>query len=62
MAKDREVVCKYYECEGKCKKGRKGTFRYYCQKCNKYDPIKGRKPARKNLRRAKLEKLRKEGY
>ena len=62
MAKDREVVCKYYECEGKCKKGRKGTFRYYCQKCNKYDPIKGREPARKNLRRAKLEKLRKEGY
>lgn len=24
--------------------------------------VKGRKPARKNLRRAKLEKLRKEGY
>ena len=42
MAKDREVVCKYYEYEGKCKKGRE--------------------PARKNLRRAKLEKLRKEGY
>lgn len=47
MAKDREVVCKYYECEGKCKKGREGTFRHYCQKCNKYDPIKGREPARK---------------
>ena len=62
MAKDREIVCKYYECEGKCKKGREGTFRYYCQKCNKYDPIKGRGPARKNLQRAKLEKLRKEGY
>ena len=51
MAKDREIVCKYYECEGKCKKGREGTFRHYCQKCNKYDPIKGREPARKNLRR-----------
>ena len=62
MAKDREVVCKYYEYEGKCKKGRKGTFRYYCQKCNKYEPLKGRELARKNLRRAKLEKLRKEEY
>lgn len=26
MAKDREVVCKYYECEGKCKKVEKELF------------------------------------
>lgn len=62
MAKDREIICKYYEYEGKCKKERAGTFRYYCQKCNKYEPLKGRAPARKNTRRAKLEKLRKEEY
>lgn len=60
MAKDREIVCKYYECEGKCSKGREGTFRHYCQKCNKYNPVKGRLPARKNLKRKKIEKIRRD--
>lgn len=55
--KDREIACKSYVCEGNCSKGREGTFRSYCQTCNKYDPIKGGRPARKNLRREKREKF-----
>ena len=47
MAKDRERVCQYYECEGKCKKGRAGTFRDACQTCNKYNALKGARPKRK---------------
>ena len=58
MAKDREVVCKYYECEGKCKKGREGTFRKACQTCKKYKAKEGSLPARKNLKRQKAEKIR----
>lgn len=57
MARDREVACKSYICEGNCSKGREGTFRDYCQVCNKYDPIKGGRPARKNLKREKREKF-----
>lgn len=62
MAKDREIACKYYECEGTCVKGREGTFYHYCQRCDKYDPVKRRRPPRKNLKKEKLEKLRREGY
>lgn len=58
MASDRTIVCKYYECEGRCRKGRDGTFWHYCQKCNKYDPLKGQLPARTNEKRKKLEKAR----
>ena len=54
MAKERERVCIYYQCEGGCLKGREGTFRDYCQTCDKYAPLKGAKPARKNLKKQKL--------
>lgn len=58
MAKDREIVCEYYQCEGVCKKNHEGTFHKGCQKCKDYHPIKGRKPARLNLKRQKIEKAR----
>lgn len=57
MAKDRERVCQYYECEGKCTKGRAGTFRDACQTCNKYNALKGARPRRTDNRKKKLEKI-----
>ena len=48
--KDREVRCIYYDYEGSCLKGREGTFWDACQTCNKYKPVKGGAPARKNLK------------
>lgn len=41
MAKFREAPCKHYLNEGNCEMGRGGTYKSYCQKCNKYDPRKG---------------------
>lgn len=55
--KDRERPCKYYQCEGSCAKGRAGTFRKQCQICDKYDPIPGSFPARKNLKHEKKMKM-----
>jgi hypothetical protein len=57
MAKDREVACESYVCEGECKKGKPGTFRNYCQTCKAYRPIKGGLPARRNLKKEKTEKF-----
>ena len=56
MARDREIACESYVCEGNCSKGREGTFRKYCQTCNKYRPIPGGRPARPNLKHEKKEK------
>lgn len=56
MARDREIVCVYYEYEGKCSKGREGTFRKACQHCGKYLAKRGTAPARVDNRRRKLEK------
>lgn len=60
MARDRELACKSYICEGNCSKGRGGRFRKDCQTCDKYDPIRGSQPARKNLKREKNEKFQKD--
>lgn len=60
MARDREIVCKSYICEGQCKKGRAGTFRNQCQTCDKYDPVKGALPARRDLRQKKNDKFMKD--
>ena len=60
MAKDREVACKFYVCEGNCTKGREATFRKHCQICNKYDPIPHGQPARKNLKNEKRDKFMKD--
>lgn len=57
MSKDREIACIYYACEGECLKGKEGTFRKACQICKKYQPRKGSVPAKKNLKRQKLEKI-----
>lgn len=56
MAKDREVACCYYICEGNCKKKHEGTFRKACQKCGDYKPIRHGRAARPNLKREKVEK------
>lgn len=54
--KDREIACEFYICEGSCSKGREGTFRKACQTCSKYRPMKGGRPARRNLKKEKREK------
>ena len=53
MARDREIACKSYVCEGNCKKGRGGRFRKDCQTCKDWDPVQGARPARLDLRRKK---------
>lgn len=58
MASNREISCIYYEWEGECSKGKEGTFRKACQICKKYKPRKGGLPARQNLKRQKVEKIR----
>lgn len=58
MAKTREIACIYYQFEGSCAKGRAGTFRKACQKCDWYKPKKGGIPARQDLRRKKQEDAR----
>lgn len=54
---DREIACIYYEYEGCCSKGREGTFRDACQICKKYKARKVSTPARQNLKRQKMAKL-----
>lgn len=60
--KNREIVCIHYAAEGQCSLGREGTFRKACQKCDKYEPQKGRRPARINDKRKKLEKIREKDF
>lgn len=57
MASEREIACIYYKWEGECEKGREGTFRKACQTCKKYKARKGSLPARKNLKKQKMEKI-----
>ena len=57
MAKTRERACRYYICEGQCKKGRKGDFNGTCQHCDKYNPLPGSKPRRTDNRRNKMDKI-----
>lgn len=51
MAKTREIICTFYECEGKCSKGRAGTFRHKCQTCNLYLPKNIANPPEKTLKK-----------
>ena len=55
MAKDREIVCKYYSFEGgPCKKRDIAAhFRRECQTCKYWNPRKNGKPSRIDLRRKK---------
>ena len=57
--KDREIVCIHYEYEGKCSKGREGTFLKQCQICDKYRAKPGAAPRRTDNRRKKLDKINK---
>ena len=57
MAKDREIVCKYYISLGECKKGREASHKGYCQKCDKYFPRAYVKIVNKKKR--KIEKIKK---
>lgn len=57
MATTREIACVYYFAEGQCLKGRVGTFYHQCQHCDLYRPIKGGRPARKNLKKEKNDKF-----
>lgn len=56
MAATRELACVYYAHEGGCLKGMDGTFWKSCQICKKYTP-RGGPPARKNLKKQKMEKI-----
>lgn len=60
MAKVREIACKHYQYEGSCSLGKKNcSFYGRCQTCNKYLAKAGSKPNRPDLRRKKLEDVRK---
>ena len=61
--KDREIVCIHYLCEHNCALGKDACFRGLCQTCPSWKPIKGRRPARIDSRRKKMDKiLKKEKY
>lgn len=63
MAKDREIQCIHYICEGQCDIGKDGTFRHSCQTCKNYKKKSGSRPARTDNRAHKLDKIqRKECY
>lgn len=56
--KDRTLICKHYEAEGHCRLGKEGTLWKACVHCQKYDPVRGTQPIRKNLKRKKLSEIR----
>ena len=55
--KDRIEPCEFYECKGKCEKGRESDHSGYCQKCDKYYPRVKRRHL--NKKKQELEKIRK---
>lgn len=57
MSKEREIACIHYLNEGNCALGKEGTFRKKCQTCKTYKAVPGGLPARKNLKREKLNKI-----
>ena len=65
MARDREIVCRYYSyAGGPCAKRQINVWlRKECQTCKKYSPLPGGKPARTNNRRQRQERrMRKEKW
>ena len=59
MAKTREIVCVHYISKGSCDLGKDAEFYWLCQRCQKYKPKQGMKPARSDNRRKKLDAARK---
>lgn len=58
MAKNREIACTHYKCEGNCDLGKEGTFYKQCQHCKNYSKLAGGKPARTDNRRQKMDRIR----
>lgn len=56
--KTREIACKHYAAEGQCKLGKEGTFYKACQHCRVYSPLPHGRPARVNIKRQRLERIR----
>lgn len=59
MAKDREIPCKFYECEHSCTLGKDADFYGLCQTCPSYSPLRHGKPARIDTRKSKIERIEK---
>lgn len=60
--KEKQRPCIYYICEKNCELGREGTHKKYCQRCDHYTPDKRYKLNKKNIKREKLEKIKKREY
>lgn len=60
MAKDRNIICKHYQCAGVC-----AITKHKChvlkrmQHCDKYEPLKGSDPIRVDRRAKALSRARK---
>lgn len=59
MGKTREIACSFYNYEGDCQKGHKGTFNKCCQFCKDYRAKRGSMPRRQDLRKKKKERWQK---
>lgn len=60
--KDRAALCMYYLAEKHCSLGKEGTLWKACVHCQKYQPVKGRKPIRKNLKKSKLFRIKQQDF
>lgn len=57
--KDREIRCIHYQYEHSCALGKDAEFRGLCQTCPNWKPLRGSRPARKDNRKQKLNKIQK---
>ena len=57
--RDRNLLCKYYICAGKCSKGKGCTAFGDMQHCGLYKQDLNGKPLRADKRKTKMEKIRK---
>lgn len=55
--KTREIACIHYVCEGNCDLHKEASFYKHCQICKTYKAIRGGKPARKDNRKQKKDKI-----
>lgn len=55
--RDREILCSNYINEHNCALGKDAEFRGLCQTCPSYKKAVGRKPARTDNRKKKLNKI-----
>ena len=60
--KTREIACIHYKNEGNCDLGKECSFYGHCQNCSTYKKRPGAKPARTDLRRKKIERIRKKEF